>query len=62
MHSNSVQTRVLFTPIRVKLDHHVFSHEISVMENWEHLNARSTDVVLDLGQMIANLKLLILSG
>ena len=56
VNANSIQTGVLLAPIRVELDHYIFGHEIGVVKNREHLNARPADVVLDFGDMIADLK------
>ena len=54
--ADSIQTGVLLAPIWVELDHYIFGHEVGVVKNREHLNARPADVVLDFGDMITDLK------
>ena len=57
VNADSIQTGILLAPIRVELDHDIFGHEIGIVKDREHLNARPADVVLDFGDMIADLKL-----
>ena len=56
MNSNSIHASVLLTPIWIELDHNVLGQEVHVVQNWKHLNWRATDVKLDFGQVVSNLK------